>query len=67
MELHEWSIGGVYLSPLFIYAVVALLLTGLIRFGMYTLHAERWIWHEALFGCAIFVVLLTVITGLAGT
>ena len=28
MGLHEWSLGGVLLSPMAIYAVLALLLTG---------------------------------------
>lgn len=65
MDLHEWAIGGVYLSPLFIYAILALLLTGIIRLGMHTLRASRWIWHEALFGCAVFLLLLTGITWIA--
>jgi hypothetical protein len=49
----------------FIYAILALLLTGVIRFGMHTLRASRWIWHEALFGCAVFLLLLTGITWFA--
>ena len=67
MDLHEWAIGGVSLSPLFLYAVAALLLTGVIRLVMHKLHASRWIWHEALFGCALFLLLLAAITWVAAT
>ena len=33
MNLHEWAIGGVYLGPLFVYGVLALLL-GYLQFAI---------------------------------
>lgn len=49
MGLHEWSLGGVLLSPMAAYAVLALLLTGMLRLGLQRIGLSRWIWHEALF------------------
>lgn len=62
MGLREWSVGGVLLSPFLIYVVLALLATGALRLLLSRLPAGRWIWHEALFDCALFVCVLTVIT-----
>lgn len=62
MGLREWALGGVLLSPFLIYVLLALLLTGLLRFLLHLTPASRWIWHEALFDCALFVCVLTVIT-----
>ncbi|MCY1260210.1 efflux system membrane protein [compost metagenome] len=62
MGLHEMGWGGVYLSPLFIYALVALGLTVLVRMLMQLTPLGRWIWHEALFDCALFLLILCAIT-----
>ena len=34
MELREWALGGVLLSPMLLYALLALLLTGVLRMGL---------------------------------
>lgn len=62
MGLREWSMGGVLLSPFLIYVVLALLVTGALRLLLSLVSAGRWIWHEALFDCALYVCVLTVIT-----
>lgn len=61
MGLHEWSLGGVLLSPMAIYAVLALLLTGVLRLGIQRIGLKRWIWHEALFDCALYVCVLAAV------
>jgi uncharacterized membrane protein YccC len=66
MGLREWSIGGVLLSPFLIYVVLALLVTGGLRLLLSLVPAGRWIWHEALFDCALYVCVLTVITRVLG-
>jgi hypothetical protein len=67
MDLREWSLGGVLLSPMAVYVSVALVLTGVLRFGLQRLGLARWIWHEALFDTALFVcVLAGVMVCLAG-
>ncbi|MDG9886391.1 DUF1656 domain-containing protein [Pseudomonas sp. GD04058] len=62
MGLREWTLGGVLLSPFLLYVVLALLLTGLLRFILRLTPLRRWIWHEALFDCALFVCVLTLVT-----
>ncbi|MWK57370.1 DUF1656 domain-containing protein [Pseudomonas otitidis] len=60
MGLREWSLGGVLLSPLLIYALAALLVTGVLRLALQRLGLARWIWHEALFDTALYVCVLSV-------
>ncbi|WP_175652349.1 DUF1656 domain-containing protein [Pseudomonas sp. Marseille-P9899] len=67
MGLREWALGGVLLSPFLIYVVLALLLTGLVRLLLRLTPVGRWIWHEALFDCALFVCILTLVTLYLGT
>ena len=66
MGLREWSVGGVLLSPFLIYVVLALLVTGALRLLLRQTPVSRWIWHEALFDCALYVCVLTVITFVLG-
>ncbi|MBM5461027.1 DUF1656 domain-containing protein [Pseudomonas sp. P66] len=62
MGLREWALGGVLLSPFLIYVVLALVLTGVVRLLLRLTPLGRWVWHEALFDCALFVCVLTLIT-----
>ncbi|PWB32819.1 transporter [Pseudomonas sp. SDI] len=62
MGLREWALGGVLLSPFLLYALLALLLTGALRLLLRLTPIGRWIWHEALFDCALFVCILTLVT-----
>ncbi|MHA6193493.1 DUF1656 domain-containing protein [Pseudomonas wadenswilerensis] len=62
MGLREWALGGVLLSPFLLYVLLALLLTGLLRLLLRLTPLGRWIWHEALFDCALFVCVLTLVT-----
>lgn len=66
MGLREWSLGGVLLSPLLIYALVALLVTGVLRLALQRLGLARWIWHEALFDTALYVCVLSVLVAVFG-
>lgn len=62
MGLHEWAWGGVYFSPMFIYTLLALLVTFAVRLSIQATPLKRWIWHEALFDTALFVLMLSGIT-----
>ncbi|WP_194789377.1 DUF1656 domain-containing protein [Pseudomonas sp. UFMG81] len=66
MGLREWALGGVLLSPFLIYVLLALLLTGLLRFAVQATPLGRWIWHEALFDVALFVCVLYLVVRLLG-
>lgn len=67
MNLHEWAIGGVYLGPLFVYGVLALLLTALSLCLLQRSGLGRHLWHGALFGCALFVLWLAGIVAVLAT
>ncbi len=58
---HEWSLGGVLVSPFLPAAVLALALTFGLRALLRAAGLGRWIWHEALFDCALFVCVLGVV------
>lgn len=64
MDLREWAWGGVLLSPMLIYALLALLLTGVLRLGLQRVGVARWIWHEALFDVALYVCVLAALVAL---
>lgn len=64
MDLHEWAWGGVLLSPMLVYALLALLLTGVLRLGLQRAGIARWIWHEALFDSALYVCVLAALVAL---
>ncbi|MGG7599449.1 DUF1656 domain-containing protein [Pseudomonas sp. WC1] len=66
MGLREWALGGVLLSPFLIYVLLALVLTGLLRFIVQATPLGRWIWHEALFDAALFVCVLYGVVRLLG-
>lgn len=66
MGLREWALGGILLSPFLIDVVLALLVTGAVRVLIRVTPLGRWIWHEALFDCALFVCILTLIIVVLG-
>ena len=66
MGLREWSLGGVLLSPFLIYVVLALVLTGALRMLVRVTGLGRFIFHEALFVCDLYVCVLTAITVVLG-
>ncbi|ATP46439.1 transporter [Pseudomonas putida] len=66
MGLREWALGGVLLSPFLIYVLLALVLTGVLRFLVQATPLGRWIWHEALFDAALFVCVLFLVVRVLG-
>lgn len=62
MGMHEIAIGGVYLSPLFIFGLIALPITKLIMSIIRRTNLSRWIWHEMLFICAMYLLVLCILT-----
>jgi hypothetical protein len=51
--IKEIDLAGLYLSPMLGYLLVALAITGLLRFVLGRIGAYRWIWHPALFVVAL--------------
>jgi hypothetical protein len=60
----EIDLAGVYLSPMLGYLVVALLLTGVLRFLLARVGAYRWIWHPALFDLSLLLIIMTTLVAL---
>jgi hypothetical protein len=67
MALRELTLGGVLLSPMLLYALLALVLTGALRLGLQRAGLAHWIWHEALFDCALYVCVLAGLMALLAT
>jgi hypothetical protein len=53
----EFNISGVFFSPVLFYAVVAMMLSTLVRRVLARVGFYRLVWHRALFDFALFVVL----------
>ncbi len=53
----ELDFGGVFFSPLLFYAVIALVLSMVVRRALTLVGFYRVVWHRALFDFAIFIVL----------
>ena len=66
MGLREWSLGGVLLSPFLLNDSLPMMFTGLVRLGLARVGLARWIWHEALFDCALYVCVLAALVALTG-
>ncbi len=64
MGVKEIDLAGVYLSPMLGYLVVALLLTGVLRFLLARVGAYRWIWHPALFDLSLLLIIMTTLVAL---
>jgi hypothetical protein len=62
--IKEIDLAGVYLSPMLGYLVVALLITGVLRFVLGRVGAYRWIWHPALFDLSVLLIILTALVAL---
>ncbi|MGL4963833.1 MAG: DUF1656 domain-containing protein [Inquilinus sp.] len=62
--IKEIDLAGLYLSPMLGYLVVALILTGILRFVLGRIGAYRWIWHPALFDVSMAVIILTALVAL---
>lgn len=62
MGLREWALGGVLLSPFLIYVLLSLVVTGAVHLLLHLTPLGRWIWHKALFDCALFICVLTLVT-----
>ncbi|AZS50149.1 DUF1656 domain-containing protein [Entomomonas moraniae] len=66
MGLHEMAIGGVYVSPLLIFGLLALPITKGVLVIFHKLGLTRWVWHEMLFICAIYLLVFTFLTLIIG-
>jgi len=66
MGLRELTLGGVLVSPMLLFAVLALPVTLVLRLALQRTPVAGWIWHEALFDCALYVCVLAALVALLG-
>lgn len=59
--ISEVAVGGVFLAPIVIYAIVATLIFLACRFVLGLIGLLRRVWHPALFECALFLVILSLL------
>jgi hypothetical protein len=62
----EFDFDGVFVSPLLIYAIVALAICAVVQRLLILVGFYRLVWHRALFDFALFVVLLGAVSAVAG-
>ena len=62
--LHEMVVGEFLISPMLVYALVALLAAGLIRTLLHRLLANHELWFEAWFDISLFVICLAAVVAL---
>ncbi|SMH35848.1 DUF1656 domain-containing protein [Azospirillum agricola] len=61
----EIDVQGLFLPPLLILAVVAWILSGLLRRGLRAAGFYGWVWHPPLFDLALYVVVLSGLAALS--
>ena len=57
----EINIGGVYLAPIIVYAIVSTLIFIILRFVLGHTGLLRRVWHPALFEVALFLCVLSLL------
>lgn len=62
MGLQEIAFGGIYLSPLLIYALLGLVATLVIRTLLHWVVGHYELWYEAWFDVSLFVILTAAVT-----
>ncbi|WP_458526061.1 DUF1656 domain-containing protein [Onishia taeanensis] len=67
MALQEIALGGIYISPLLLYALLGFLGALLIRTLLHRLVGSRVFWYEAWFDAALFVIITVAIAFLSSS
>ncbi|WP_192034996.1 DUF1656 domain-containing protein [Halomonas sp. YLGW01] len=67
MDLKEIALGGIYMSPMLLYALLGFLGALLIRTLLHRLVGSRVFWYEAWFDAALFVIVTAAIALLSSS
>ncbi|MCW3475558.1 DUF1656 domain-containing protein [Limobrevibacterium gyesilva] len=62
--IREVDLYGIFVSPLLLWMVAALLVCGAVRRGLGALGFYRFVWHRPLFDLALLVIVLGAIVAL---
>ncbi len=67
MGLQEIAIGGIFISPLLVYALMGLIATFIVRSLLQRVVGHVALWYEAWFDISLFIILTATITFLFAT
>jgi Ca2+/Na+ antiporter len=67
MGLQEIAIGGIFISPLLVYALMGLIATFIVRSLLHRVVGHVALWYEAWFDISLFIILTAAITFLFAT
>lgn len=62
MGLQEIAFGGIFLSPLLLYAILGFVATLVVRTLLHWAVGQRALWYEAWFDASLFVIFTAAIT-----
>lgn len=62
MGLQEIAFGGIFISPLLVYALLGFIATFVVRTLLHWAVGQRALWYEAWFDISLFVILTAAIT-----
>ncbi|GHB19314.1 DUF1656 domain-containing protein [Salinicola rhizosphaerae] len=62
MGLQEIAVGGIFISPLLLYALLGFVTTVIVRTLLHWLVGQRALWYEAWFDVSLFVLITSGIT-----
>ncbi|MCS2608550.1 DUF1656 domain-containing protein [Halomonas dongshanensis] len=62
MGLQEIAFGGIFISPLLVYALLGFIATFVVRTLLHWAVGQRALWYEAWFDISLFVILTATIT-----
>lgn len=62
MGLQEIAFGGIFISPLLVYALLGFIATFVVRTLLHWAVGQRSLWYEAWFDISLFVILTATIT-----
>lgn len=62
MGLQEIAVGGIFISPLLVYAIFGFIATIVVRSLLHWMIGQRALWYEAWFDVSLFVLITAGIT-----
>ncbi|MBB3172334.1 glucose dehydrogenase [Endobacter medicaginis] len=58
---HELSLDDILFAPIVAYALVALAIMVPVRWAMWRVGVQRWVWHPALFEFCVYLIILSLL------
>ena len=59
--IHEIDVEGIFFAPFVAYALIALAIMIPVRWTMWRVGVQRWVWHPALFELCVYLCILSLL------